>query len=80
MSSPAKESSLRRQHRMPGGFPHRTIALAAFVAVAISALLLGALRHQSLSVFIGLGLSIPVVIMLLARLARRQRDRVRPSR
>jgi hypothetical protein len=65
---------------MPGGFPHRTIALVAFVMVVLAALLLGALRSDSLYVLAGLGLTIPVVIVLLARVAGRGRDRLPASR
>jgi Flp pilus assembly protein TadB len=65
---------------MPDGFPHRNIGLAALVVFVVAALLMGALLHSSVITIVALAVAVPIAIVLLARSARRNRNRVRPSR
>jgi uncharacterized membrane protein len=65
---------------MPGGFPHRSIGLAAFVVVVLAGLLMAALLRGSVVLLVALAVAVPIVMVLLARSATRNRNRVRPSR
>lgn len=65
---------------MPDGFPHRNIGLSAFVVVVLAALLMAALFRGSFVLLGALAVAVPIVMVLLARSARRNRNRVRPSR
>lgn len=65
-------SSVRR---VPGGFPHLTIAFSTLLLVALAAFTLGALTNNSLYALVMLGLSIPIVIVALTHSATRKRAR-----
>jgi drug/metabolite transporter (DMT)-like permease len=69
--------AVRRRSR---GFPHRSLALLAFVVVALAASLMVALHRESTAAVVALVVSVPVVIVLLAQNATRNRNRVRPAR
>jgi hypothetical protein len=66
--------------RMPGGFPHLTVAFSALLLTALAAFTLSALLNESLYALVVLGLSVPILILALTRSATRARDRVHPSR
>ena len=65
---------------MPDGFPHRIIGLSAFVVFVLAALLVAALFRGSAVLLGALAVAVPIVMVLLTRSARRNRNRVRPSR
>ncbi len=79
----AKVSPSEDLRRMPGGFPHRMIGLVAFIAfivVVFAAVLMAALLRGSVFLVVALAVTVPIVILLLARSATRNRSRVHPSR
>lgn len=65
---------------MPGGFPHRSIGLAAFAVVVLAAVLTAALLRGSIPIVIAIAVGVPIVIVLLVRNAARHRNRLHPSR
>jgi hypothetical protein len=57
----------------PDGFPHRSIGLAAFVAIVLAGLLIAALARGSMGLVIALVAFVPIAIVLITLNARRQR-------